>query len=95
MGTDYKNCKICKSGGPWHYECVPENPEPIYAGSGMSILIAIGFNKTGMDAGELDFGIASARVASLSQEDRVKLTRLLSDIKKSCFNIWSDEAPKQ
>jgi len=94
LSTDYKNCKLCKNGGPWHFDCVPDKPEPIYAGSGMSILIAIGFNRTGIDAGELDYGIASARVANLSQEDRVKLTRLLSSIKKSCFDIWSDEEPK-
>jgi hypothetical protein len=65
--------------------------ERIYAGSNMGVLITVGFNTSGIDAGELDFGLACARIEDLNKEDRVRLVQILDRVKTNCYNLWGIE----
>jgi len=48
----------------------------------MTVLIALGFNRTGMDSGELDYSIAVARVMNLSDKDFDEMMLMFDEVKK-------------
>lgn len=60
----------------------------VWAGSNMNPLVVLGYNTSGMDAGELDFSLACARVAELDAKDRQHLIQLLKRVETACYNTW-------
>lgn len=65
--------------------------EPIQAGNHMTKLIAIGFNHTGIDKGELDYSIAGYRIDQLTTKQKHQVIGLLQDLQKQIKDSISEE----
>lgn len=68
-----------------------EDKTPVQAGSHMTKLIAIGFNLTGMDKGELDYSIAGYRVDQLTTKQKQEVIGLLQRLEKEMKDSISEE----